>query len=464
VNGSPLAVGISDHPAFPKLKERLIGATGLAYYASRDEALARVLGERMAELKLTDCWPYLDRLGAEAELRAIAGRLTIGETYFFRNQEHFDALRTLILPEILERQAPQKRLHIWSAGCSNGAEPYSISILLRREFAQQTAGWDIRILGTDISDALLEQAREGRFAEWAFRSTPDEVKELCFRKDGDFRTITSEYKERVSFEYHNLIDGRFPPALWAARTFHLILCRNVLIYFSQEGAVQVIQRFHRSLADSGWLLVGPAETDIAAFRSFFTVNCGGPALYQKKSGLPEARLDSAEPWRFTLPAAPAAPAFRPEPAPAAPRLTVASEPAPGETDSASGLAHIRLLANRGEWERAARCCEEIREQDSLNPLVYFYHAMVLEHVGNSQRAKKLLRQAIYLDRHFVLGHYHLGLALKKENDAEHAARHFRIALELLAAMPDEQHFAEGEGITAGDLKELAKLHLEVLET
>ena len=454
-------LSLSSAPAFPEVKERLIAATGLAYYESRDDALARIIGERLMELNLANCWSYIDLLNSPAgggELRTMSARLAIGETYFFRNQEHFDALRKLILPDILRRQASEKRLYIWSAGCSSGAEPYSISILLRREFAHLTAGWDIRILGTDISDILLAQAREGKFTEWALRSTPADLKESCFRGEGASRTVAPEYKERVSFEYHNLIDGGFPPPFWTVRNFHLILCRNVLIYFSPHGASRIIQRFHQSLAESGWLVVGPAETDIAAFRSFFHVNCGGPALYQKRSG--EPAVQSSETKTLSL----SFPAFAVEPALAGEAINVAAPPEPEKPASVSALANIRLLANQGEFEKAARCCEQIREDDSLNPLVYFYHAMVVDQVGDSQHAKTLLRKAIYLDRKFVLGHYHLGLTLQKESDARHAAQHFRIVLDLLSGIPDENCFTDGDGVTARDLKELTKLHLEVLET
>jgi chemotaxis protein methyltransferase CheR len=120
------------------------------------------------------------------------------------------------------------------------------------------------------------------------------------------------------------------------------------------------------------------------------------------------------------------------------------------------------LADRGEWRKALQFCEQAFAEDGLNPLVYFYHAMIMEQLGEIQTATKSLRKAIYLDGAFVLGHYHLALRLQKENEKETAARHFKTALELLSGMPAGRIFEEGDGITALALTQLAQFHLEAL--
>jgi chemotaxis protein methyltransferase CheR len=454
VNSDGPAPGIRDDRAYQKLKEHLIGATGLAYYTGRDDTLAPIVEHRLAALNLSECGPYLDLLRGETgekELHAIAARLTIGETYFFRNLEHFNALRTLILPEILGRKAAERRLYIWSAGCANGAEPYSISIVLRREFARETAGWDVRILGTDINDVQLEQAREGRFQEWAFRSRQPLLEETCFQKDGACRIIAPAYRAGVSFEYHNLIEGRLPPPGFGTYGCDLIFCRNVLIYFGPESVSRVVHRFHECLAPHGWLVVGPAETDIGAFDALFTANCKGSVLYQKR-----VSADRVESPQTSMVSPAGSGSVRMESA------RPASESSPEGNGAGPALAQICLLADRGEWEKSLQYCAQAVLEDGLNPLVYFYHAMVMDHLGEIQEARKSLRKAIYLDRAFVLGHYHLALSLQKENDREQAARHFRTALDLLSGMSGGQTFAAGDGITAQALRELVKFHLEAL--
>jgi chemotaxis protein methyltransferase CheR len=453
VNSSGPAPGIRDDRAYQELKEHLIRATGLAYYTGRDDNLAPIVEHRLAALNFSSCGPYLDLLRGEAgeqESHQIAALITIGETYFFRNLEHFDALRNIILPEILGRRASERRLYIWSAGCANGAEPYSISILLRREFARETAGWDIRILGTDINDVQLEQAREGRFQAWAFRSRQPLFEESCFHKDGDFRVIAPVYRAGVSFEYHNLIEDRLPPPWLSVGGCDLIFCRNVLIYFGPEGVSRVVHRFHRCLSPQGWLVVGPAETDIGAFDSLFTANCTGSVLYQKRGS--EERVESPETNMVN-------------PADArSVRMESGGPPSVANPDDtgAGPAARICLLADRGEWDKALQYCEQAFAEGGLNPLVYFYHAMIMDHLGEIQEAKKSLRKAIYLDGAFVLGHYHLALRLQKDHDREQAVRHFQTALELLSGVPAGQSFAAGDGITALALRELALFHLEAL--
>jgi chemotaxis protein methyltransferase CheR len=156
----PSAV-VSD-PDYQRLKDRLIEFTGLAYYADKDEDLAGRISRRFSELGVRNCASYLHLLQAEgkgeSELDVLIAELTIGETYFFRHREQFDALRSMVLPGILDHNHALRRLHIWSAGCATGAEPYSIALLLQQDFAHRIAGWDVSILGTDINRQFLSRA------------------------------------------------------------------------------------------------------------------------------------------------------------------------------------------------------------------------------------------------------------------------------------------------------------------
>jgi chemotaxis protein methyltransferase CheR len=421
-----------------------VSATGLAYYLSRDTILTEIIARRFTQLNLSSCFEYLAMLeGGDGgrELRAISDEMAVGETYFFRNQDHFTALRTVILPQLLRRKARERRLRIWSAGCACGAEPFSLSIFLKHEFGPQLVEWDVRILGTDLSQAQIDQARHGQFAYWALRAMPEELIEKCFRNEGRFRTIAPEYRDWVSFEQHNLVDGLYPPPCSGVQSFDIVLCRNVLIYFSPEGAAGVVEQFHGCLAEGGWLLVGASEASSQAFRAFETVPFEGPSLYQKPRK------------QETQPAAPKSGRGRPQPVSLANRIEKPVSPA-------EDLDEPRLLANRGEWLAAARCCEQMLEQNSLNPRVYFYYALVTDQLGDAKRAKEFLRKALYLDREFVLAHYHIGLALKREHDSRQAARHFRVVLELLERVPER--LREDKDITAVELKALAKLQLEAL--
>jgi chemotaxis protein methyltransferase CheR len=489
VSATPLAVHqvIADS-AYRRLKDHVIASTGLAYYADKDAELAGWIAQRLAQLGLADCAAYLALLGTgaegDAELDALIADLTIGETFFFRHRELFDALRQTILPDIIDRNQYSRQLRIWSAGCATGAEPYSVSILLKRDLADRLAGWDVTILGTDINKEFLARARTGRFEEWAFRSTPEDVKQACFARSGSSWLLAPEYREGVSFQYHNLVTHPFPSLLNNLFAFDLILCRNVTIYFSLDIMRRLIEQFHQSLVEGGWLLVGHAEPNIELFRAFHTVNAPGAVLYRKRSqppGMmgpmpfpvladrppasasenrprwrPLAPVQGLEPWPASAverPAPPKEPARGPRPMPSP----------PGARSVDSELEAIRALADRGEWQEAARHCQNALEKDRLNPVVYFYQALVFEQMGQHVETEHALRRVIYLDRGFVLAHYYLGLLLQKTGQLTQAARSFKNVLQLLTRIDAAHILADGDGLTAGELHRLTQMHLEVLE-
>ena len=201
-------------PLYPRLKQHVLGSTGWLITRTKDTELAHRMGGRLACLGLRDCSDYLNMLceplRGPAELDALIAAITIGETYFFRHQEHFDSLRDLVLPGLAAQNRAHRSLRIWSAGCADGPEPYSLAILLKREMAHQFGGWQTTILGTDINRHCLARTREGKFEEWAFRSTPEDVRRSCFQSEGKRWGILPEYREGVSFQYHNLVEHAFP--------------------------------------------------------------------------------------------------------------------------------------------------------------------------------------------------------------------------------------------------------------
>jgi chemotaxis protein methyltransferase CheR len=452
---------ISD-PLYPRLKQHVVGSTGLAYYEDKDTELAHRIGGRLASLGLRDCNDYLNRLceplRGPAELDALIAAITIGETYFFRHREHFDSLRDLVLPGLEARNREHRSLRIWSAGCADGPEPYSLAILLKREMASQFSGWQATILGTDINRHCLARAREGKFEEWAFRSTPEDVRRSCFQSDGKRWGILPEYREGVSFQYHNLVENAFPSLVNNLCKFDLIVCRNVMIYFEADRMRRMILQFYDCLAPGGWLLVGPTEPNMTFFSSFRTVNAPGVTLYQKP--------DQTVPAPFSQPAVSAPlPFFQAAVPTPAPHL-----PPRSNVDSASSqaLSEVRRHADRGAWENAATCCEQLLKKDPRNSLAHFYYGLILDQMQRGPEAEQSLRRAIELDRLSVLSHYYLGLFLQSHGDPFEAARReaarlFERVLELLNHRPDADVFADADGMTAAELKSLVKMHIETLE-
>jgi chemotaxis protein methyltransferase CheR len=441
------------------LKQYLIESTGLTYYVDKDADLARRLSRRLLNTGARDCAAYLTILHdvhrGPSELDALVEEVTIGETYFFRHQEHFDALRDLVLPDLISRNQarnpPTRSLRIWCAGCADGPEPYSVAILLKREMAQQIHGWDVSILGTDINRSCLAKAREGKFEEWALRATSDEIKRRCFLKEGKSWRIAPGFKESVNFQFHNLVEHSFPSLVNNLSAFDLIICRNVMIYFGTNLMRRLIQQFHDSLVPGGWLVVGPAEPNMSCFTSFRTVNAPGVTLYRRpdQPGL----VGSAAETLVSVP---------PPPVPAAQYNNDATSHRLMTKPAPPTLERARRYADSGAWEDAARCCEELLEKDNLKANVHFYHALVLEQMSRHAEAEGSLRRALYLDRQSVLAHYYLGLFLQSRGDFKQAARSFENALDLLRSRDDNDNFPDADSITAAELKKLAEMHLEIL--
>jgi chemotaxis protein methyltransferase CheR len=438
---------IAQDPAYSRLKDHLIASTGLAFYADRDALLTELIGGRLSDLGLRDCAGYARFLAngekGSAEMEVLIARLTIGETSFFRDEDVFTAIRDVIFPDILERKQASKQLRIWSAGCATGAEPYSLAITLMDQMAGRMAGWQIAIHATDLNRSYLAQAAKGTFRAWALHNTSEEVKRECFSKEGLTWTIHTRYKQWISFQHMNLVDGEFATPAPAGTDFDLILCRNVMIYFTPEMNRRLIGQFYQSLGDAGWLVVGAAEHNLEGYRAFGIVNAPGAKLYQK--GLCQA-VDPAPVHNRSLTVAA--------------RQPILSRERQGAVLPSDNVEGLRQLVDCGNWKDAAAYGQGLLTRDRLNPEIHFYQALIFENLGIVDQVERSLRQAIYLDRNFALAHYHLGLTLKRGGQAGASARSFGNVLKVLAAMPDQAIVTAGPGVTAIGLRELARMHLE----
>lgn len=449
--------------AFPLLKARVLADTGLHYYEDRDDEIADRIGRRLEATGAPDCAAYMELLDRSAagrdETDALIAEFAIGETYFFRHREQFAALREGVFPELLARNRGRRSLRIWSAGCATGAEPYSVSILLRTQMAGETAGWDISILGTDINRAFLARAAEGSYGKWAFRDGAEAIMDCCFRHEGARWIVRPEFRQGVSFRYHNLVSDPPPSATPEGEGFDLVLCRNVLIYFQRETVHEVASKLYSSLAEGGWLVVGHAEPNTEVFRHFRTEFVAGLTFYRKLTGEPAVSQPAVKPQ--PQPPHPPGVKARPRPATAAPPPAVE---APRPPQRPAGLAEVRILADRGLWDEAAAECRRLLDTEGLNPAAHFTMALIHEHRGQAGDAERALRAAIYLDRAFAIAHYHLGLLLQKRGAVKEARRAFQNVLDVLVhAQPDEP-VPHGDGVSAAELREMAATRLKLLES
>lgn len=463
-------------PAYPRLKAHVVESTGLAYFVPRDADLVTRLRRRMAAAQSPDCAHYLSLIQSPGgERDALIRELTIGETHFFRFREQFEALRRTVLPELLLRKQHDRRLRIWSAGCASGPEPYSLAILLERELGALLADWQVTILGTDINQDFLQRAREGVYAEWALRGLPDELRRECFTQSAAGWRLSDLYRRRVAFQSHNLVTDAPPTADGGA--FDLILCRNVMIYFSPEIIRQVLSGLHTALTPGGWLLVGHAEGNQDWFRDFETVPLPGTVAYRRKSAVPVG--DTPTPlWSshgapavlpsLSEPKATAGPveelmAWRPHPLDQSPVHTSPSN-APCSEAAADIVGELRGLVDRGDWSEALECARRQLARDPLNAQGHFYRGLALFHQGDHAGAEADLRRALYLESDLALAYYHLGLLLVARGDRGGAMKAFRNTLRALRGDADDAPVDGAEELAVARLREAVASQIRSLDS
>lgn len=195
--------------------------------------------------------------------RRFVEHLTINVSEFFRNSNHWDILRNQIIPELLKEKSP---LRIWSAGCSTGEEPYSLAIMMHEYFPGQAT----RILATDLDQVVLNKAKNGIYSEKAVSGVPSHLIKKYFTFDAGNYQVASSIKQMVRFEKHDLLADKFPGE------FDLILCRNVVIYFTEEAKEKLYRRFAQALRKNGVLFIGSTEQifqarelDLRSIATFF---------------------------------------------------------------------------------------------------------------------------------------------------------------------------------------------------
>ncbi|MET1282646.1 CheR family methyltransferase [Vibrio navarrensis] len=263
---SLVATKLTDND-FNMLRQWLFHATGIYFNETKKHLVSGRLQKRIRELRLNGYFPYIKLLSQDADEAQVAiNLLTTNETYFFREQKHFDYLAEVVLPSVERTQA----LRVWSAAASSGEEAYSVALLLHQHLGLQRK-WSV--IGTDINTQVLSRANGGIYSMDISNKIPFEMlKRSCVKgkgKDqGRFR-IKAEVRERVQF-----IQGNLMQPMPFSTSFQVVFLRNVLIYFDLAEKQKIVENILRHLMPGGWLLVGHSES-IAGY---------DPRLAQDKAG------------------------------------------------------------------------------------------------------------------------------------------------------------------------------------
>lgn len=402
-----------------------------------------------------------DREGGGELLRILMSEVTIGETHFFRNRAQFDALEQRILPDIITRQRKDRRLRIWSAGCSSGEEPYSLAIAVRR-ILPDISNWDITILATDIDVNAMAKAERGVYTDWSFREVPEEIESSYFVRKGRQREVLPSIRDMVTFEYLNLAEDVYPSLVTRTNSMDLIVCRNVLIYIDDATTKRIADGFYESLTGGGWLVVGPAEPSQAVFHRFAVHNFPRTVIYQRTAATPPPRARQVAPRPSTIAAVPVVKPRAEEPP--RPRVLPVEMPRPAEPVAGQSVEEAtqtfrtaKVLANRLEFEEARRLLTKSIEQTPLFAPAHHLQGLILQEEGDLEGALASFRSCIYADPGFALGHFGMADLLVRTGKKRRALKALQSVERALEGCPMDAHVDGGDGLTVGRLRELVAI-------
>lgn len=233
---------------YEKFKKDVFALTTIDLNAYKEKQMRRRIDTLINKCKLDDYDDYMKLLKQDKEkFEQFVNFLTINVSEFYRNPEQWMFLDKEVFPELVKRFG--SNLKIWSAACSTGDEPYSLVMALSKHVSLS----QIKIVATDIDKQVLDKARMGLYNDKSIASVPDEFKKKYFTQIGNSFKISDEIKKCVEFKEHNLLRDAYPTDC------HLIVCRNVVIYFTEEAKNEIYKKFNNSLKQDGILFIGSTE-------------------------------------------------------------------------------------------------------------------------------------------------------------------------------------------------------------
>ena len=277
------ALKVTDQEFF-NLRDFIYAQCGIYIADNRKYLLENRLGNRLKKLNLKNFDEYYNFLrfdvGKSLEIKKLFEVITTNETSFYRNPPQLQVFQEKVLAEALEDcRKSHKKLRIWSAGCSTGEEPYTISMIIHEMLKNDVSNWDIKITANDLSERVLGSARAGVYNDYTLRSTPVEIAKRYFEMDGGTNRIRSQVKDLVSFGQINLKDRL---QVKCVERSQIVFCRNVIIYFDDAMKKQVISSFYDNLLPGGYLIIGHSESLHNITRAFKPIHFPGAIIYKKE--------------------------------------------------------------------------------------------------------------------------------------------------------------------------------------
>ncbi len=271
--------------SFELWRQYIYDNCGIYFQDNKKYLLESRLQKRINFLGLESYDQYLDFIkygtGSHTEKKYLFEAITINETFFFRNQPQLDALVSTVMPELVaeKRKTGKNKIRIWSAASSSGEEAYSVAMIILDLIKPRYPNFEFEIVGTDISSAVVETAKNAVYKEYSIRNTPAYYLKKFFKPSGTGFELAPQVKDLVSFRLLNLYDTI---AMKMMMNYDIIFCANVLIYFDVNSKIKVVNSLYNSLTKSGYLFIGYSETLHGISKAFKLVSFPKTIGYKKE--------------------------------------------------------------------------------------------------------------------------------------------------------------------------------------
>lgn len=261
--------------AFEKLRNYIYDRAGVCLSDIKKHTVENYLARRIREKRFVGFEDYFISLMSkeESESKALFEIVTTNETYFFREPQQLNVLTKHILPQVL-KQKRTREIRVWSAACSSGEEPYTVAAILKETDPLLRTD----IIGSDISEAVLETARRGIYSSYSVRNVPPHYLRKYFQARENMYELDESIRKMVKFFNINLVDEK---SVRTIRNADIIFCRNVLIYFDDKSKRKAVSLLYDALAPNGFLIVGTSESLYNVTRAFQPTVIDRVVLYQK---------------------------------------------------------------------------------------------------------------------------------------------------------------------------------------
>lgn len=470
--------------------------TGLSFSNEKQIDLEYGLQNVAHEYGVTDLQNFAEFLLSRplsTEIKhSLQRNLTIGETYFFRENPIIDKFKNILLQIAPEKRKTAKTLRIWSSGCSSGEEPYSLAITIA-ETLPDFASWDITLIGTDINTSALEKAETGIYRNWSFRGVDQRIINKYFTEtiDNGF-AVKDSIKNMVDFIHLNLFEDPYPSPLTKTYSLDFIFCRNVIMYFDDTGRKKVLNGFYNSLTNKGYLFLSLTELAHQSDRRFVTRKEGSVVYYQKDISVQSFPNQVKRPASDFLARSDTARSSISEPLPVSPSLKNTKEESgigyslsvsirglyeSEKFDEAAALTGklipqllsktrllsnevesailiIKVLSHAGKTNEALQFTYDILPIEKTTAELHYLQGTLLREKNNLQLAEQSFCNCLFLQPDYTAALFALANVQRQLGKNQESLRTFNNLLSVLSKIPGNEIGTSLEGVSSGELYQI----------